>query len=129
MAPNRLLALWFILFSEKRYAPIGGPEALQHMKEFRADALSALGWVTGASVLAISILWLRAGIAMFFPETVGKWLAFAGIFTGGIATWFALANPEDTWDVEDRLDTALRGLFFKVAFFPGLVASIVGTFW
>lgn len=126
---NKFHALWAILCSKRRYALIGGENALLHQAEFRTDASDALVWVTSGCVAALAILWLHIGSALFDASNRGKWIAFAGIFTGGLATWFALANPEDTWDLEERLDTALRGFFFKVFFFPGLIASVVGTFW
>lgn len=126
---NKFNALCAILCSKRRYALIGGENALVHQAVFRADVRDALSWVSGGCTLAIAILWLHLGRPLFDASNTGKWIAFAGIFTAGLATWFALATPEDTWDLEGRLDTALRGFFFKVFFFPGLVASVVGTFW
>lgn len=126
---NKPWALCLILFSKRRYEAIGGNNASFHMEVFRTDVRNSLLWICAGTAIAIAALWLRLGADLFSPLNAGKWIALFGIFTGGWATWFALANPEDTWDRDERLDTALRGFFFKVTFFPGLVASIIGTFW
>lgn len=121
--------LFLILFMPDQYIAVGGNGARHHGSVFRTDFKRALYWVTLALVLGLFFLLalgrLRLDANIDWPKL------FAGVAAalGGLATWFALATPEDTWDREGRLDTALRGFLFKVLLFPGILLGIVATSW
>lgn len=121
--------LFIILLMPERYIAIGGADAHKHGRIFRSDFACALGWVLLAFSFATLTLFAFGRLYPAAPVDCAKVAAAVGAALGGLATWFALATPEDTYDVAGRLDTKLRGFLFKVLFFPGLLLGVVGASW
>ncbi len=120
--------LFAILFSARFYERIVGPELAHHQSTFRKSAGYAFLWTAAGAAIALVLAFGFDRIGPDRPIDWWKVAACTGAGLGAWATWFALATPEDTWDVTERLDFRLRGPFFKALFFPGLVLGLMGAF-
>ncbi|MDQ1921662.1 hypothetical protein [Massilia pseudoviolaceinigra] len=118
-----------ILLSERWYATIAGPGNTGHQAKFRVAAFGAFAWTAGGTILSAAAAFALGRIGFDRPIDPAKLMACTGAVMGAWSTWFALATPEDTWDVTERLDTHLRGSFFKALFFPGLLLGLLGSGW
>lgn len=146
--PGQFAAFVVLLFSRERYLkrardrfaefdPSLKPQQLDDLEpnndvwrmSLRSDLLKAF-WGTS----------LMLGLACLFAYLTGRWdvgmpVAWskvanaAGAFLTAWPTWFMLGHVEDTWDMDGRLDVALRPYIFKILFMPGLMLTLFGAIW
>lgn len=80
------------------------------------------------AVLSAVVLWLTGRIGPGLDFHWGRACASAGALLAGWATWFALADGNNSWGRE-RPDELARVGIFRVLMWPGVLLSVVGAAW
>jgi hypothetical protein len=80
------------------------------------------------AVLSAVFLWLTGRIGPGLEFHVGRACASAGALLAGWATWFALADGNNSWSRE-RPDELARVGIFRALMWPGILLSVVGAAW
>lgn len=80
------------------------------------------------AALAVLVLWVTGRVDPGLDFHWGRACASVGALLAGWATWFALADGNNSWS-RDRPDELARVGIFRALMWPGILLSVVGAAW
>ena len=92
------------------------------------DFLRSARPIVSIAVISAVVLWLTGRIDPSLDFHWGRACASVGALLAGWATWFALADGNNSWS-RKRPDELARSGIFRALMWPGILLSVVGAAW